>query len=939
MKALRRHVDEKYGDRMLLGEANQWPEDAAAYFGDGDECHMSFHFPLMPRLFMGIHTEDRFPIIDILEQTPAIHPSAQWALFLRNHDELTLEMVTDEERDYMVRVYARDKQARINLGIRRRLAPLLGNSRRQIELMNVLLFSLPGTPVVYYGDEIGMGDNVYLGDRNGVRTPMQWSADRNAGFSRATPQRLYLPVIIDPEYQYEAVNADVQLSNSHSLLWWMRRLIALRRQFVAFGRGSMSFLHPDNRKILAFLRVHGEQIVLVVANLSRFAQGVELDLSSYEGRSPVELFGHTVFPRIGKSPYFLSVGGHGFYWFSLSDRARAEESKRELPVLSYPRGISDLLTERASDLARELGPYLRDRRWFAGKSKQIADIQLVDAFALHAADKTALVGLVGVTYVDGEPETYQLPLAIAFGSEAAGISERAPEAVIARVLTGRHGELEGLLYDAAYDASFGESLLESIEKRRQWRAERGRVAATRTRAFRAVRGPADQPLPSGVARVDQSNTSIVFGDRCILKLYRRLAEGTSPDVEVGRFLTERAGFPFTPPVAGAITYTDPRGVETTLGFLMKLARNEGDAFRLAVDRAGQFVERAMTSEDPKRALAPPDGRSLDLAKAEIPPAVAELLGDFVEIVRLIGRRTAEMHAALASDLVSPDFRPEGFTPFYRRSLLQSMRNLSGRVFRLLRARASSLDPQGKALADRVLRSGSAMQEVFSSAFSRRLASKRIRAHGDYHLGQLLHTGKDFVIVDFEGEPQRSIEERRIKRSPLRDVAGMLRSFHYAAQSAENEVGVAPLSGKEGVDSAHRAAITWHRWVSAIFLRAYLDKTADAVFFAGVGVEEMAALLDAYRLEKALYEVSYELESRPERVSIPLSGILQALAARRLADLRRSAPGSAEAHELDGRRLELDGRLADALAEYRAAVRKDPERAGICLLYTSPSPRD
>src|SRR6201993_3822767 len=305
---LRAHVDAKFPNRMLLSEANQWPEDAAAYFGNADEAHMSFHFPLMPRMFMALQMEDRFPIVDIMEQTPALPEGCQWALFLRNHDELTLEMVTDEERDFMYRAYAPHPRARINLGIRRRLAPLLGNNRRRIELMNGLLFSLPGTPIIYYGDEIGMGDNIYLGDRNGVRTPMQWSADRNAGFSRANPQRLYLPVIIDPEYHYEAVNVEAQQNNTHSLLWWMKRLIALRKQFKAFGRGTLEFLFPENRRVLAFVRAYEEERVLVVANLSRFAQCVELDLAKFQGMTPLEIFGKADFPPITERPYFLSLG-------------------------------------------------------------------------------------------------------------------------------------------------------------------------------------------------------------------------------------------------------------------------------------------------------------------------------------------------------------------------------------------------------------------------------------------------------------------------------------------------------------------------------------------------------------------------------------------------------------------------------------------------------
>ena len=313
-------------DRMLLAEANQWPEDAIAYFGQGDECHMAFHFPLMPRLFMAMRMEDRFPIIEILQLTPPIPETCQWALFLRNHDELTLEMVTDEERDYMYRVYAQDRKMRVNLGIRRRLAPLLGNDRRRIELMNSLLFSLPGTPVIYYGDEIGMGDNFYLGDRNGVRTPMQWSADRNAGFSRANPQRLYLPVIIDPEYHFEAINVEAQQGNPHSLLWWMKRLIQQRKSSRAFSRGELELLHPDNRRVLAFVREYEGERILVVANLSRFVQGAEIPLAKFQGMTPIEMFGRTEFPAITEKPYFVSLGPHAFFWFLLQPKEALDET-------------------------------------------------------------------------------------------------------------------------------------------------------------------------------------------------------------------------------------------------------------------------------------------------------------------------------------------------------------------------------------------------------------------------------------------------------------------------------------------------------------------------------------------------------------------------------------------------------------------------------------
>src|ERR1051326_3619003 len=328
LRKLRAHVDAKFTNRMLLAEANQWPEDAAAYFGQGDESHMSFHFPLMPRMFMALQMEDRFPIIDIMEQTPAIPENCQWAMFLRNHDELTLEMVTDEERDYMYRVYATDPQARINLGIRRRLAPLLANSRRKIELLNTLLFSMPGTPIIYYGDEIGMGDNFYLGDRNGCRTPMQWSPDRNAGFSRANPQQLYLPVTIDPEYHYEAVNVENQQKNLSSLLWWMRRVIAMRKNYRAFSRGSLEFLLPENAKVLAFLRRVEDEAVLVVVNLSRFAQPAELNLAKYSGCVPMEVFSRNRFPAIRKSRYPLTLGPHAYYWFILQSSSAVNRTRK-----------------------------------------------------------------------------------------------------------------------------------------------------------------------------------------------------------------------------------------------------------------------------------------------------------------------------------------------------------------------------------------------------------------------------------------------------------------------------------------------------------------------------------------------------------------------------------------------------------------------------------
>jgi maltose alpha-D-glucosyltransferase/alpha-amylase len=419
LKELRAHIDSKFKGKMLLAEANQWPEDSVAYFGSGDECHTAFHFPLMPRMFMAIQTEDRHPVVDMLEQTPPIPETCQWVLFLRNHDELTLEMVTDEERDYMYRAYAQDAQARINLGIRRRLAPLLGNSRRKIELMNGLLLSLPGTPVVYYGDEIGMGDNFYLGDRNGVRTPMQWSPTATPGSRAPTPSVLYFPVIIDPEYHFEAVNVEVQASNPQSLLWWMKRTLSLRKQYKAFGRGSLEFLYPDNNKILAFLRTYGEERILVVANLSRFSQHAELSLPTLRGLHPVEMSGRSAFPPVGDGPYAISLGPHGFFWFALEKAPPDDEARaRAVRAGRLAGGGLDGGLGRALRGRPRPSPCLRAARDPAvalvvlGAVARLIRAEIVDA--MPVTDLSALT-LVQVDYVDGEPERYLLPLAAALG--------------------------------------------------------------------------------------------------------------------------------------------------------------------------------------------------------------------------------------------------------------------------------------------------------------------------------------------------------------------------------------------------------------------------------------------------------------------------------------------------------------------------------------------
>ena len=539
LQELRAHVDKKKPGIMLLAEANMWPEDSVRYFGEGNECHMSFHFPLMPRMFTAIRMEDRFPIVEILRQTPAIPENCQWALFLRNHDELTLEMVTDEERDYMYRVYAHDPQMRINLGIRRRLAPLLENDRRRIELMNALLFSLPGTPVLYYGDEIGMGDNVYLGDRNGVRTPMQWSSDRNAGFSRANPQGLYLPVIIAPEYHYESINVEMQQSNPHSLLWWTKHMIGMRKQVKAFGRGTLEFIHPDNRRVLAFYRRYEDQVVLVVANLSRFTQAASLNLCSVRGLTPVEMFGKSELPPVGDNPYLMTMGPYEVYWFLLENRFSHGEALAprdqaaalpEIEVESWEQVFEGASLEA---LERHLPEFLRSRRWFRASPRRINEVSLRDAIAIH--DSSTYLLLADVIYETDERETYTLLGSIATGGEVESIHEHLPEAPAFRLRT-KAGEV-GLLYSALWDNRFAAGLLDATKRRRRLKGQRGELVAYRTKALAPPQ--ASQESEPSLMRSEQDNNSFAFGTDYILKVFRRVEPGRNPEVDLGMFLNER----------------------------------------------------------------------------------------------------------------------------------------------------------------------------------------------------------------------------------------------------------------------------------------------------------------------------------------------------------------------------------------------------------------
>jgi maltose alpha-D-glucosyltransferase / alpha-amylase len=983
IKAIRAAIDAEYANRLILAEANQWPADVRPYFGEGDECHMAFHFPLMPRIYMALRQEDRLPITDIMAQTPPIPDSSQWGLFLRNHDELTLEMVTDDERDYMYFAYSADPRMRVNVGIRRRLAPLVDNNRRRIELLNSILLSFPGTPILYYGDEIGMGDNIYLGDRNGVRTPMQWTSDRNAGFSRCDPARLYFPVIMDPIYGYQVVNVEAQQSDQSSLLHWTRNMIALRKLFQVFGRGTLTFLNPSNRKVLAYLRdmerLDGShETVLCVANLSRFAQPVSLDLSLFVGMEPVEMLGYVPFPTVTSTPYSLTLAPYSFLWLELQPAAVAIEVPPE-PAVEFANATgteepetSDLLTkgwtawlkaQGTALLESALPEWLPKQRWFGAKARTIESVHILDWVEVpsglpatspspHPGAESApttvppAVILVEIDYAQGDRDLYQIPLACSPESEAEEIRAKYPRAILALLQSTPEAMV---LHDGTLREELRQGLLAMIERNETLALSTYRVSSLETEEavasqnaevfgdqMQSVGGghtpvsglhvapaplnaqPGDaaapprstapapsaaqrlqtrespsagNPVPSSgrmdahassaftkaarshhpasrVGSAEQSNTSILYGHELILKLFRRLQPGENPDVEIGRFLTEVARFPRVAPFMGEITVTTATGESATAAMLQGLVANQGDGWAWFLAELGGFL-RAV---DHRRAPPSPEA------------VLKERAGTSLSAAALLGSRTAEMHLALSTPTQDPAFAAE---PLTAERIEQDVRRLEGQLseaLEILKMRFSSLDDlNAEAVALLLAR----RRDLF--ARSRTLtgieaAGQCIRIHGDYHLGQTLRTGgktsgrteeaEDFVILDFEGEPARPLADRRRKQSPLKDVAGMLRSFSYAAHSALNEFLASRPEGAASADGEDLKAWTllWEHAATVEFLGAY-RKTIAARPELLPPSQHWQPLLNAYLLEKALYEVMYELNNRPTWVRIPVAGIL------------------------------------------------------------------
>jgi maltose alpha-D-glucosyltransferase/alpha-amylase len=869
LRKLRTYVDTNYPNRMLLAEANQWPEDAAGYFGTGDMCHMNFHFPLMPRMYMALAMEDRFPLIDILDQTPEIPESCQWASFLRNHDELTLEMVTDEERDYMRRVYANDPKARINLGIRRRLAPLMANDRRRIELMNIMLLSLPGTPVLYYGDEIGMGDNYYLGDRDGVRTPMQWNSDRNAGFSRANPQQLLLPVIIDPEYHYEAVNVEVQESNMNSLLWWMRHTIATARRFKTFNRGSIEFLQVNNPKVLMFIRAYEEEKILTVINLSRNAQAVMIDLARYEGYVPEEIFSMNRFPKIRKTPYMVALGSYGYFWLKLvKERDMAEDRT----MLEHPsirvEGLSDLLRGRSLEKLETdiLLKYYQISRWFGGKARKIIRVRVVETIPVASMEQTCLL-LTEVHYPSGENEQYQLPVTFVPLTSIDLNDENFNKRAIARIVL--HGE-EGFLCDAVYEEGFRKGLLELVLEQHSWQGEIGRISGQKGQKLEAYHKKKEgAEMCSRLLGSEQSNTSMKYGDNLCLKLYRKIDTGTAPEVEMCRKLTDHTRFKNLPFYLGSLGYSRNHREQYSLGILQNYVPNEGDGWQLSLDYVLRYFEDVLSRSS--KSIQPPPLPEMSGNQLPLPEIMHELIGEFyLEMVEKLAERTAGMHEALGSLENDPEFAPEPFTTLYQRSIYQAMGEQVKRSTILLKEIMPDISDDQKALARELLHREKEILNMFEPIRQEKIDTIKIRIHGDYHLGQVLYTGNDFIILDFEGEPARSLSERKIKRSVYRDLAGMLRSFHYAAFNVlMHNTSIRP----EDRETLEPWAELWSFYIGQHFIDVYTEKTKGKELIPKEA-RQRELLLRGYLMNKAIYELNYELNNRPEWAAIPMKGILR-----------------------------------------------------------------
>lgn len=856
VKDLRKYIDSKYPNRMLLAEANQWPEDAIAYFGDGDECHMAFHFPIMPRLFMSIELEDRFPVVDILQQTPPIPDNCQWAIFLRNHDELTLEMVTDEERDYMYRTYALNPQARVNLGIRRRLAPLLGNDRRKIELMNGLLLSLPGTPVIYYADEIGMGDNIYLGDRDSVRTPMQWSPDRNAGFSRANPQSLCLPVIIDPEYHYETINVENQEKNPQSLLRWTKRLISLRKRLKSFGLGSFEFLEPKNSKVLAFIRKYEDEIVLVVANFSRFVQYVELDLGEFREMVPYELFGRTKFPEIGDLPYLLTLSSYAFYWFALKPKdvaPFAEERIRQLlPHLEVHNWEEIFSAKSIMFLEEHLTVYLKTRRWFKGTLQPFKVGKIVEKYEFQHLQDTFYLLIIKMEFDKGFPETYLVPLSFAEGEKAEKIRVEIPHNFIANIeIKNKKMEKQGILYDLSGSQEFFIYLFDLISHRKKLKG----LSKYLTGVKFGLQAHAEPFIPD-IHHSEKPVIYVTYGNQYKLKFYRHIDDGINPELEISNFL-QKKNLPFIPKMKGCLQ----SGKDQTIALLEEFIPYQKNGWDYTVDEIGLFYERLHSMLAEKKELGSKNLRIYERIALEPSLEIITLMSTYLEFARMLGMRLAELHAAL-DKAIEPVFAAEELAYSYQRSVYQSNLSLLTKVIKMLKEDSAFLSDQAKEYAEGVINGRPKIIQKLVKLLKLKTKATKIRIHGNFCLENILYTGKEVVILNTEGNFAEPANERRIKRSPLRDVASMLTSFDYASFAVFKDL------DKDLKNQIGEYRSLWADWAGSALLRAYL-KRAEGCTFIPKEEDALASMLDDFWIEHLLLRLEKDLTNKHEQAEVPL----------------------------------------------------------------------
>ncbi len=868
LKKLRKHVDDHFPGVVFLAEANMWPEDSASYFGDGDECHMNYHFPVMPRMFMALQMENRYPITDIFDQTPAIPDTCQWAIFLRNHDELTLEMVTDEERDYMYKTYARDPKARINLGIRHRLAPLMDNNRRKIELLNSLLFSLPGTPVLYYGDEIGMGDNFYLGDRDGVRTPMQWSPDRNAGFSSTNPQQLYLPTILDPEYHYESVNVETQRRNTSSLFWFTKRMINLRKKFKAFGRGDLRFLNVENPKVLAFTRTYEAETLLIVVNLSKYAQPAEVDLSEFAGYVPVETFSQNSFPAVPDSgAYPFTLAPYDYQWFVLEKTRTEAANLTELPALSVNDWAKFMHSRTREALETKVLPaYLARMDWFGGKGQTLHGISISDHSPIQVGAEQGYLLLVDITYERGLPETYQLMVMHVTGEIATKLTENCPQSVLATLKVGTD-DGAGILCDGLYTADLQLALLNRLAGNGPYSESDSRISFAGSPELSAYVQEHNAPKPKLVT-AGQAYTAISYDNRYLLKLYRKVDRSINPDSEITRYLTETVPFTCTPAFAGSINLlggTEP----VTLGMLQVMPEPAADARSFMLERINNYIERILARDkDTLNALTgkPKGTLTTPVSFEALSTELQEFVGGQAALqARQLGKRIGEMHQALATGTNLKEFAPEAFSLHYQRSLFAGLQSLVRESYQVQKRSLKQLPDDLKPDAEELLGRKDDVLTKLKRIYASKLDATKIRIHGNLTFDTILITGKDIVIQDFGGDPTRSYSERRLKRSPLRDVASVIREFYYVAYEGflntnqvqqDEAIGLLPFAG------------LWAQYMSGFFMKAYLE-TVQASSFIPHEPEELQLMLETYLLEKAITDLTDELNHRPDRARVPL----------------------------------------------------------------------